>query len=598
METVMGSKRIHAFWPTGLVLGSLAVLFTGERILGGDPTMRTGLAVAAAVMVAVALGKRAQEMSGASEDKKDVRRLLLLCTAGTALGLVLYALIPLAFSDDAGKTARAILWVLSPIAVACSVFPMVTVELAVQSVAFIDRYEQRRVRHASERGVALGLALSALFVGNYLMDRHDAKWDLSYGQKARMSEQTSRAIRDLTEPVKITLFFPRANEVAEVLEPYFDSVRAGSPQVTVTRVDFALAGETAKEAGVTENGYVSVGHGKAFEKIRLGEKMSSAKSSMRKFDQNFLTALLKVTREKKIAYFTTGHEERSAAPDSKDTRPPVKLLKQLLEANQYTVKNLGIAEGLADKLPRDGAVIFVMGPEKEFSAAELETLKKGLDQGARLFIGLEAEREGQTLDSLLQPLGLKFDRTILANDRTNVPFTKTEADRNFIWSNRYSSHESVTTMTRNAKLATVFGKTGSLTKLDQAPERTKVEMVLTAIDDTYAGDKKSGLGLAAAITRTSTTGKKTDETRVFVTADTDVFADDLLKFEGNVRLLADIVYWLRAVEEPVVPTVSEADVQIVHRKEGDLALFWGTTVGVPALVLAFGFVITRRRRRS
>jgi hypothetical protein len=447
-----------------------------------------------------------------------------------------------------------------------------------------------------------------LFLGNYLMDRHDKKWDLSYGQKARMSEQTSRAVRDLTEPVKITLFFPRANEVAEAIDPYFESVRGGSPQVTVTTIDHALAGDLAKESGVTENGYVVVSHGKTHEKIRLGDKMSSARSSMRKFDQNFLTALLKVTREKKTAYFTTGHEERAASPDSKDTRPPMKLLKQLLEANQYTVKNLGIAEGLGDKLPKDAAVVFIMGAEKEFSPAEIEAIKNGLDSGARLFIALEAEREGQALDALLEPIGLKFDKTILANERSNVPFTKTEADRTSIWSNRYSSHESVTTMTRNAKLATVFDKTGSLTKQDKLPDRTKVEMVLTAIDDTYADanrdlkqgtdEKKAAFGLAAAVTRTSTTGKKTDETRVFVTADVDVFADELLKFEGNVRLLADIVYWLRAVEEPVVPAVSEADVQIVHRKEGDAALFWGTTVGVPAIVLGLGFVVTRRRRRS
>jgi hypothetical protein len=454
--------------------------------------------------------------------------------------------------------------------------------------------------------MALALAVSALFVGNYLMSRHDKKWDLSYGQKARISEYTTRAIRDLTEPVKITLFFPRANEVAELIEPYFEAVRAASPQVTVNRVDQALAGDLSKEAGVTENGYVVISREKTHEKVRIGDKLSSARSSLRKFDQNFLTAFLKVTREKKVAYFTTGHEERALAPDSKDSRPPLKLIKQLLEGNQYTVKTLGIAEGLGDRLPADASVVFVMGPEKPFSPAEVETLKRGAAEGARIFIALEGEREGESLAPVLESLGLSYDKTILANEKTNVPFTRTEADRTSIWSNRYSSHESVTTMTRNAKLATMFGKTGSLTKLEKAPDKVKVEMVLTALDETFADtngnrtfdadEKKAAFGLAAAVTHTSTTGKKSDEGRVFVTSDVDVFADELVKFEGNLRLLADIVYWLRNVEDPVVPTVSEADVQIVHKKEEDALMFYSTTLGFPILVFAIGMYVTRRRR--
>lgn len=610
METVVGRNRIHALWPTVAALGAILVLFAGERIFGGDPTLRKVLAALAGVAVLAAIGMRAKEMSAADEDKKPVARTLFLTTLGVGLGLAVYALIPLALSDDASKTARAIAWVVAPILVISSALPLAAVELAVYSVAFIERYELRRVRAALERGLALGLFLSAVFVGNYLMDRHDVKWDLSYGQKARLSPQTATAVRDLTEPVKVTLFYAKANEVAEALEPYFESVRAASPQITVTRVDQALSADLAKQAGVNENGYVVVTRDKTHEKIRIGEKMSSARSSLRKFDTSFLGALLKVSREKKTAYFTVGHQERSPTPDAKDLRPPLKILKQLLETNQYTVKNLGISEGLGQEIPNDAAVIFIVGPEKPFSPAEVDSLKKSLDHGARLFIALEGEREGDSLTELLDELGLKFDKTILGNERAFGVLTRTEADRAIIYSGRYSSHESVTTMTRNAKLATVFNKTGSLSKSEKAPDRTKTEIVLTAIDDTFADvngnyrfdpdEKKQAFGLAAAVTRTSTSGKKSDETRVFVTADADVFADQLLptQGDGNLRLLGDIIYWLRAVEEPVVPAVSEADVQIVHKKDEDALVFYSTTLGVPVLVLALGLVVTRRRRRS
>lgn len=609
MEAVSRSRRIHELWPSWALLGGLVALFAGERVFSGDETMRLVFAGVAALSILAAAGARFKELTSAPPGKRPVATLLFATTAGVALGAALYALIPLAFAGDAGKDARTILWALFPIVLISGAAPLAAMEIATAPAAYIDRYEVRRVRHAFERGLSLALLVSVLFLANYLANRHEEKWDLSYGQRTLAGEQTQHAVRDLGAPVKVTLFFSRANEVAEVLEPYFDSLRHQSSHLTVERVDQALAGQLAKDMGVTENGYITVSQEKVSEKIRIGEKMSSARSALRKLDSSFLTALIKVTRQKKIAYFTTGHQERSASPDSKDTRSPTKLLKQLLETNQYTIKPLGLAEGLADKVPEDATMVFIIGPEKPFSEAELRALGEALDRGVRVFAALEAEREGDPLAGFLGSLGLRFEKTLLANERTNIPFTRTEADRTSIWSNRYSSHESVTTMTRNDKLATAFSKAGHLVKAEKLPERTKVDMVLTAIDDTFAdlngnntfdkeSEKKQAFGLAAAITRTSTTGKKSDESRIFVVADGDVFADELIKFEGNVKLLADIVYWLRAVEEPVVPAVTAEDVQIVHKKEEDALWFYSSTLGVPLLVFGLGVIITRGRRRG
>src|SRR5262249_38950472 len=162
-------------------------------------------------------------------------------------------------------------------------------------------------------------------------------WDFSYGQKASASDFTKRAIRDLSTDVDVTLFFPKANEVGESLQPYFDSIKGLSPHLKIRQVDLALASQAAKDAGVTENGMVAISHEKAHEKVRVGDKFPSARSAMRRFDSNFLAAVVKVTKEKKNAYFTVGHDERTATPQPNDNRPPLKLLKQLLESNQYTV---------------------------------------------------------------------------------------------------------------------------------------------------------------------------------------------------------------------------------------------------------------------
>src|SRR5262249_16178062 len=119
------------------------------------------------------------------------------------------------------------------------------------------------------------------------------------------------------------------------------------------------------------------------------------------------------------------------------------------------------------------------------------------------------------LDPLLAELGLKFNKTILANEEAFVKATQTEADRTFLHTNRYSSHASVTTMTRySAKLATLFPKTGSLEKTEKAPDKTRVDLVITALDGTFndvngnlsfdgATEKKQPYALGAAVTRTA-----------------------------------------------------------------------------------------------
>ena len=90
-----------------------------------------------------------------------------------------------------------------------------------------------------------------------------------------------------------------------------------------------------------------------------------------------------------------------------------------------------------------------------------------------------------------------------------------------------------------------------------------------------------------------------DEARVFVLADADAVGDELMKLvEGNNYLFRDIVIWLAKDEAPVTPVVTEEDVKIVHKKEDDSLIFYGTTFGLPALVMLAGVVANRRRRRS
>lgn len=603
----MSNARIHAMWPTLSLGAGLLLLYFGERVLAGMDGMRVPFAAIGGACVLAALIGRITELGAQGDDRRPVAKKLLAATLGAVVAVGLYG-ITAYVGEDGNERVRGTFSVLWPIVLICSIAPLVAIELAVAPVAFIDRYEVRKVHRSFQRGLALGLMVSCVFLANFLAKRHEYKVDLSSGTKAKPTKATEDLLRDLTKPVKVTLFYPQANEVAEALQHYFDQLGDFGGTLEVERMDQALAGKRANEAGVNENGYVAVSHEKAHEKIRVGQKLRSSRSSLRKFDSNFAKALIKVTRGKAVAYFTSGHGERAIdRADKDDNRSPVKLIKRQLEANRYDVKPLGVAEGLGNAVPEDATIILIMGPEKPFLPEELAALKDAIDGGARILIALEAERDGSQLDELLAGLGLKFDRTLLANEGAYVKVTQTKADRNFLYTNRYSSHESVTTMTRNAnKLATLFVKTGSLEKLDEVAPDVKVDMVLTAMNATFRdadGDlsydedeKKKSYGLAAAVTKTATTSGG-DEARVFVVADADLFSDKWIRSQGNPYLFGDIVYWLRDIKEPVLPTVTEEDVRIVHKRSEDALWFYSTTLGMPGLLGLLAIWRIRRRKQ-
>jgi hypothetical protein len=600
------TERIHRLWPSVAAVGAMLITYFGERVLPSAGPMRIVFAALSAGLLLAAIAMRAKELGAVPEHRKPVVKSLLFGTVGIAVGLALYAMIPLALKGEGSalERIRGVTWVVFLILLAISAARLIALELAVFPVAYIDRYEYRRISRALMRGTALAMLLSVVFLTGYIAKRVQLKADLASAGRIEPSAATKQIFKETTKPVRVILFFPAASDVIEVVDDYFDKL-GKLPNIEMIKTDQALDTKLASDMGVGENGYVVVAHEKIAEKIRIGEKLQNAKSALKSFDQNLAKGLIKVTKQQAVAYFTVGHGERRTESVADDVRSGHGTLKQGLSANRYEVKTLGVAEGLAADVPKDAALVFIMGPTKPFLAEEIASLKRALDRGVRLLICLEPEAEGDAMAELLAELGLKFDKTILVNDEGHVKVSYTDADKAFLYSNRYSSHASVTTMTRySAKLATLFPRTGSLEKIENAPKGTRVDMVIQALDGTYAdldGDlafdegkeQRKAYGLAAAVTRTASAS----ESRAFVLADADVFADKYLRFQGQAVLLDDVIYWLRDMKDPILPTVTEEDVRIAHKRDEDALWFYSTTLGVPLLVGAAGLVVVKRRRR-
>ena len=213
-------------------------------------------------------------------------------------------------------------------------------------------------------------------------------------------------------------------------------------------------------------------------------------------------------------------------------------------------------------------------------------------------------------------MGVQIEPGTLANDRIFVQRRLDKSDFVQLVTNRFSSHASVTTLSRSNAGIVLFGA-GALKKLDS--NDNTVAFVVHSMPGTYIDqngnfefnepETRGNYELAAAVTRPVSDGApsaapkhpakedKSKEFRAFVMGDADATNDLVLKnAPSNRYFLMDAVRWLVGEESFAGEISSEEDVRLEHTKEKDVFWFYSTIFGAPAVVMGLGLMIARRSR--
>jgi hypothetical protein len=594
------------------VAGLLAV-FIGERILGAG----TGRVVLGALGVALALGAAAwrfTRMRSAAADRRAVEGWGLGLYGLGLVALLLYfvqsdagaALFGASLSQKAPRLA-VVLAALFPALLLCTLLPLAMVEVAAAAMTRAPVMETGRVRSALYSGLGVAFVVIFAFASMFVATQADVTWDFSYFRTAKPGDSTRKVIRGLNEPVQVTLFFPPANEVGDAVGQYFRDLAVESPQLlNVERLDQAVEPARARALGINNNGTLVLARGDRKEPLTVGLEIDRARGQLQRLDQEVQRRLLAVARPRQVVYFTAGHGERAESrPVPGETpRPSVAQLKELLRAQNAEVRSLGMSEGLGSEVPKDAAAVVVVGPTREFLPEELTALNEYANRGGRLWLALEPD--GPDFQRVLEPLGLKYLKTPLANEQVFFRTTRQQSDRGNLGTASFSSHPSVTSLAALAGQAPVaFPGAGAMDPLQPLPNAVMHDISVRAHGATFAdangnftqdeGETRRAWPLVVAVEKPAPAGKA--PTRAVVMADADALSDLALGNLGNAYLAVDTLRWLTG-EEALSGTVSsEEDVPIQHTREQDVAWFYATVFLGPALVLAVGFVKTRRRGR-
>ena len=280
-------------------------------------------------------------------------------------------------------------------------------------------------------------------------------------------------------------------------------------------------------------------------------------------------------------------------------------MKAELKRLNFKVSELGAAQGLASEVPEDAALVVVMGPTEPFLPEEIAALDAYRRRGGALWIAMDPGTDAD-LSALLTPLGVAYDQGSTLVGTTNVwVATRRVTDRYNIFTNKASTHPSVTTMSRNSKTRALLTPLAApLRVLDTATD--KVEVTIRTLPEVWhdvvpnvrfdgSAEEKKEWPLSVAISG----GDGQQAYRALVTGDATWASDLVLPLSiGNQEFLRDGLSWL--VDEPSQSgsVNSEEDVKIRHTKGDDAWLFYGTTLVIPVAILVFGLVRVRSRRRD
>jgi len=389
---------------------------------------------------------------------------------------------------------------------------------------------------------------------------------------------------------------------------YFDQIPQDG-NFTAQLVDHALEPILAEELKVRSNGYVVLVRGEGddqqVERIKIGEDFDAARRTLKKLDAEVFEGLMKVAAGPRVAYIVVGHNEMYWKADLPRDRRLNDLKKALKQLN-YQVKELGLTNGLATEVPEDAAVVLLLSPEDALLPEEVASLDAYRKQGGKLLITLDPD--GPDMSGLLAPLGMSYDPTsVLVTDANYIPSNRGPLDRVNLATNKFSTHESVTTLSRNNR--TLFLVTPSATVLnvdEDGAEGAKVSVTTRALESTWAEtnrnlsldptEKRDQWPLFAAAEGPAE--GEADDFRVVVAAD-GTWLSDLVFFQnkGNAQMLLDALAWLNHESLTAGTVNDEKDIKIQHTKEGQGWIFYSTALLLPLGFLVGGLTRVRSRRK-
>lgn len=630
--------------PTWLLCAGLVAVFAGWRIFHTLPSVRLPMLVLGSACLLLAAAWRLRAWRKADGEERSIAAVFAFGTVGCLVALATFVpgtdsgleLLDLDFERLTEQLRfKRVFSVAAPILLGCSLLPVLGAQWAVgkggsEGALPIDAL---RARETAANALSLGVAAAALMMIGYVTTALNRTADFSYFKTSQPGDAVREIVLNLPEPLTVALFFPAVNPVKDEALDYFRELARATDRVVIEEYDRFADPDAAADYEARGDGTIFLRVGDATERMRLPLDLEEARGNLRILDGQVQMSLLLLVRERRFAYLTTGHgelndylgidpEDDPATQWTKDLRAgregsaeppkPLNALRQLLAGVNYEAQEMGILQGLGDRVPDDAAMVMIIAPQTPFLDEEMNSIRDYLDRGGSLLVALEPGSDFRFRE-LRDHLGIDYDPAMTVDDENFIPERYNPADRRNIYTNRFSTHPSVTTASRYGVTAGVLMVgPGRLTPAEDV-EGLRTTLTVNGLPSNYQDrngnfrfdeeiEVRGSHAFAAAVEREPDENEgdaARPDMRALVYADAEIFTDRvLLTRRMQAALVVDGIRWLGREEAFAGNVVSEEDVPIRHTHAENVAWFYAIIFGGPTLVLGAGLLALRRRRRD
>ncbi len=425
--------------------------------------------------------------------------------------------------------------------------------------------------------------VAILAIVNFILARHEIRFDLSDSGTFSLSEQTETVLDNLEDTVKITAFFAAGSKVRSRAEDLFENYSQQSEKISYVLIDPDKKPVAAKRYGITE-----------YDTVLL-ESRGRTSLARTITEEGLTSALVRISREtKKTYYFVEGHGEHSIDDTEQEGYA---YLKDTLEKQGFIVKKLFLLN--TDIVPKDADVVIIGGPKRSFAEEEKAIIKRYLDEGGQLFLLLDPvldPRDETGLEPFFSQWGAKLENGIVldpTSGRVSIPTLSPGG---------YLPHE----ITDRFNLATFFPVTRSVFFDVQSGFGFRYDPFLeTNIDTWFTAsiegdlevdanrDQRGPIQFGGVISST-----ESGEMRLVIIGDSDFAANGAVRSAGNGDLFLNVVSWLANEDDLVSIRPKEVPrATLVLSPNQTNTIFTVSVLILPLGIMGIGLYIWRGRRR-
>jgi ABC-type uncharacterized transport system involved in gliding motility auxiliary subunit len=456
-------------------------------------------------------------------------------------------------------------------------------------------FGMRQTKYGTNTAVAILALLGILVIANFIAKKENVRWDLTKSKKYSLSDQTKKVLEGINEDIKVTLFYQTSDSEKSNAENLLNEYKELSGHIQTEFIDPDKNPAEAKRYAINRYGTV------IFE---MGDKKEIATATS---ESEFTSSILKLSRDEvKKIYFLEGHAEKDIEGMDESSYSTI---KTSLEKEGYEVAKLSLLTKPA--IPKDLSVLIIAGPQKKLLDKEKEVIEKYINEGGKLFLLIDPKsetKEDTGLSAFISKWGVNSDRSVVIDPKL---YFWTDPSAPVI--NTWATHQITEKLS-----AAFFPGVGEISASSNAP----AEYVVTSLASTSADswlekdienkevkydkdkDKKGPISIAVAVEKTPSSEEGNDEeknkkTRLIVVGDSDFAVDGFADSLGNQDFFLNAVSYLAEEEELISIRPKDEEERTVALTGGQSrAIFYGTVLGMPIVVVIAGILVWLRRRKK